>query len=430
MADNSTDVAPEMEDFNMGLHIGGLFANMAASTFGVLLPILFAYTTFSARTTSKIHGVIQTARTFGSGVILATAFIHMLPTAFSNLSDPSLPAIFQEDTGYTGWAGLIAMVSAMLLQLLEYTATQRFYGRSKKQQGKRGDIHAIDRLSVIDSEDDVVAATGNGDKGDLEKGKKEFSEDAGSLDEAAYHRGHSATAVGAVDGLAKPEDCLHMGHVHGGEILLVNKNNQNQHQNQHLHPHHPSHGVVSPNSTVIGNDDHHQGHATSSQQEQRSREIGTYILELGIALHSVIIGVTLGTTVGTEFVSLLIALLFHQFFEGVALGGRIASLQFKRTSIRPWLLSAWFACSTPLGMAIGIGIRSTYEGESVTSLIVQGVFDACSAGILLYTALVQLMSTEINSNVAFREASKGSQVGQFLALWMGAAAMAIVGKWA
>ncbi|KAF9124139.1 hypothetical protein BGW39_008417 [Mortierella sp. 14UC] len=436
MADNSRDTAPEMEDYNMGLHIGGLFANMAASTFGVLLPILFAYTTFSARTTSKIHSVIQTARTFGSGVILATAFIHMLPTAFSNLSDPSLPPIFQEDTGYTGWAGLIAMSSAMLLQLLEYTATQRFYSRSKKQQTKEGDVHAIDRLSVIGSDNDVVVA--NGAAEDLEKGKKEFSEDTGSLEEGAYHRGHS-TAVGGANELAKPKDCLDMGHVHGGEILLVNKNNQNQHQNQHLHPHHPGHGIVSPNSKVIGDDDHHHHHGfahdsngnkSTSQQEQRSREIGTYILELGIALHSVIIGVTLGTTVGAEFVSLLIALLFHQFFEGVALGGRIASLQFKRSSFRPWLLSAWFACSTPLGIAIGIGIRSTYEGESVTALIVQGVFDACSAGILLYTALVQLMSTEINSNVAFREASKGSQVVQFFALWMGAAAMAIVGKWA
>lgn len=337
----------------------------------------------------------------------------MLPTAFSNLSDPSLPEIFQEDTGYTGWAGLIAMVSAMLLQLLEYTATQRFFSRSKKS-GKKGDVHAIDRLSVLGSEeDDGIVAAG------AEK-KKVYSEDAGSLEEG--HRGYASFGVTPVDGsvVAKPEDCLHMGHVHGGEILLVNKNNKHQHKDQHFHPHH---GAVS-------DEQNHNSSPSSSQQEQRSREIGTYILEFGIALHSVIIGITLGTTVGAEFVSLLIALLFHQFFEGVALGGRIASLQFKRTSLQPWLLSAWFACSTPLGMAIGIGIRSTYEGESVTSLIVQGVFDACSAGILLYTAMVQLMSTEINSNVAFRESSPKSQVVQFLALWFGAAAMAIVGKWA
>jgi len=34
MADNSTEVSPLVEDYNVGLHIGGLFAIMAASTLG------------------------------------------------------------------------------------------------------------------------------------------------------------------------------------------------------------------------------------------------------------------------------------------------------------------------------------------------------------------------------------------------------------
>ncbi|KAF9934516.1 hypothetical protein FBU30_001657 [Linnemannia zychae] len=414
MADSPANTPPR-EDYNLGFHIGGLFANMAASALGVLLPILFTYTNFNSKTTSKIHNVIQTARTFGSGVILATAFIHMLPVAFLNLSDPSLPAIFQGDTGYTGWAGLIAMVSAMLLQLLEYSTTQKYYNLSKTLS-KKTNIHAFENISVMCSDANV------------EREKKMFSEDTGSLEEGACgHRSHAT-----VENVANSEDCLHMGPVHGGEILLVNKNNMNQHQNQHIYPHHSD--EVSPNNGAVHNErDNLNDSQISSdflQREQRSREIGTYILEFGIALHSVIIGITLGTTVGNEFVPLLIALLFHQFFEGVALGGRIASLQFKRSSLRPWLLSAWFACSTPLGMAIGIGIRAVYEGESVTLLIVQGVFDACSAGILVYTSLVQLMSTEINSNAVFRESSSSNQIVQFAALWLGAGVMAVVGKWA
>ena len=48
-------------------------------------------------------------------------------------------------------------------------------------------------------------------------------------------------------------------------------------------------------------------------------QITAYILEVGIALHSVVIGVTLGVSRGPEFVSLLIAVAFHQFFEGFAL---------------------------------------------------------------------------------------------------------------
>ncbi|KAF9968303.1 hypothetical protein BGZ70_005119 [Mortierella alpina] len=391
MADSDAPLTEVPEAYNLPLHIGGLFANMAASALGVLLPILFAYTTFNAKTTGRIHSVIQTARNFGSGVILATAFIHMLPTAFSDLANESLPEIFQEDAGYAGWAGLIAMISALLLHLLEFTATQRFFNRArelKQQKEKQARVHAMDRLQDAHGEKEKVRVT-----------------DTDSLEE-----GHATPA-----GLESVDSCVHVGHVHGGEILLVNRNNQGQ----------QGHSEKSHDSSLLAEEA--QAHA---QEEKRTRLIGTYILEFGIALHSVIIGISLGTTVGAEFVSLLIALLFHQFFEGVALGGRIASLRFARSSMSPWLLSFWFAISTPVGIAIGIGIRSSYDGESVTALIVQGVFDACSAGILLYTALVQLMSTELNANKSFREESTRYQAVQFAALWLGAAAMAVIGKWA
>ncbi len=39
-----------------------------------------------------------------------------------------------------------------------------------------------------------------------------------------------------------------------------------------------------------------------------------------------------------------------------------------------------FAITTPAGVAIGIGIQSTYNADSVTNLIVSGVFDSISTG--------------------------------------------------
>lgn len=397
----------------------------------VLLPILFTYTRFNAKTTAKIHSVIQTARTFGSGVILATAFIHMLPSAFGDLSDPSLPALFQEG-GYTGWAGLIAMLAALMLHLLEFVATQRFFQRTAHHHhhheesglGKKsleavgglqqaGKVHAMDRLHDIDVDD-------------VEKKRRDQKDEESDSLEGVTVAPSTPTPMPS-DSVLHPslqdvDPCVHHGHVHGGDILLVNKHNQQA-------PHHHHGPGAAVDSSASSQDDATLSH-DKEQQEKRSRVIGTYILEFGIALHSVIIGISLGTTVGSEFVSLLIALLFHQFFEGVALGGRIASLKFSRSSKSPWLLSAWFAASTPLGIALGIGIRATYNGASVTALIVQGVFDSCSAGILLYTAMVQLMSAELNANKTFRESSKNHQVVQFVALWLGSACMAVIGKWA
>ncbi|KAG0259001.1 hypothetical protein BG011_002864 [Mortierella polycephala] len=409
MADSNPNVpdAATGEDYNLSLHIGGLFANMAASTLGVLLPILFAYTTFNAKTTSKIQAAIQTARTFGSGVIIATAFIHMLPSAFGDLADPSLPEIFQEESGYTGWAGLIAMISALLLHLLEFAATQSFFNRAKAdRQRQQGRVHAVDRLQDIEGQ----------------RGEKKNSAGVNEVDSLYEGKGgFPAGQKSFCQSITETDPSMHIGHVHGGEIMLKNKQTESQIQHPSVHSHDHCHGSAITDQEQLSG---------IELQENRSREIGTYILEFGIALHSIIIGISLGTTVGAEFVSLLIALLFHQFFEGVALGGRIASLNFRRRSLRPWLLSAWFAISTPLGVLIGIGIRSTYDGESVTALVVQGVFDSCSAGILLYTGLVQLMSAEMNANPVFRDADLKHQVVQFSALWLGAAAMAIVGKWA
>jgi len=42
------------------------------------------------------------------------------------------------------------------------------------------------------------------------------------------------------------------------------------------------------------------------------------ILEAGILFHSIMIGVTLGATGGSGWTTLLIVIVFHQFFEGLA----------------------------------------------------------------------------------------------------------------
>ena len=43
-------------------------------------------------------------------------------------------------------------------------------------------------------------------------------------------------------------------------------------------------------------------------------------------------------------------------------------------------MGAIFALSTPLGIAIGLGVQSTYNEHSPTALAVEGIFDSISAG--------------------------------------------------
>ncbi|CAJ0759670.1 19817_t:CDS:2, partial [Entrophospora sp. SA101] len=68
-----------------------------------------------------------------------------------------------------------------------------------------------------------------------------------------------------------------------------------------------------------------------------SQTIGVVVLEFGICFHSVIIGMALSVASGTEFISLFCALVFHQTFEGLGLGSRIAALKLPEGSFKPWL---------------------------------------------------------------------------------------------
>lgn len=42
------------------------------------------------------------------------------------------------------------------------------------------------------------------------------------------------------------------------------------------------------------------------------------------------------------------------------------------------------------GISIGLGLRSSYNPESATASIVSGVLDSFSAGVLIYTGLVEV----------------------------------------
>jgi zinc transporter 1/2/3 len=74
------------------------------------------------------------------------------------------------------------------------------------------------------------------------------------------------------------------------------------------HKNHRSHELAGEHAHEIG----HFHTAGMLEEGQSLRNIGTLTLELGIVMHSVIIGLTLANTGNDEFITLLIALVFHQ----------------------------------------------------------------------------------------------------------------------
>ncbi|XP_058763095.1 zinc transporter 1-like, partial [Vicia villosa] len=151
----------------------------------------------------------------------------------------------------------------------------------------------------------------------------------------------------------------------------------------HVHVHtHASHG-------------HAHGHASSETSSELLRHrVVSQVLELGIIVHSVIIGISLGASDESSktIKPLVAALTFHQFFEGMGLGSCITQANFKSLSIT--IMGLFFALTTPVGIGIGLGISSVYDENSPTALIVEGIFNAASAGILIYMALVDLLAAD------------------------------------
>lgn len=107
----------------------------------------------------------------------------------------------------------------------------------------------------------------------------------------------------------------------------------------------------------------------------RKLSMNITLLEGGILFHSVFVGMTVSITV-EGFIILLIAILFHQMFEGLGLGARIAAVPYAKGSIRPWVLVMAFATTAPIGQAIGLVTRGSYDPNSAFGLIIVGVFNA------------------------------------------------------
>lgn len=153
------------------------------------------------------------------------------------------------------------------------------------------------------------------------------------------------------------------------------------------------------------------------------------LIEGGILFHSVFVGMTVSIT-SKGFVILLIAIVFHQMFEGLGLGSRIAAVPYPSKSWKPWALVVAFGTTAPIGQAIGLATRGSYDPNSAFGLIIVGVFNAISSGLLIYAALVDLLAEDFLSEEAQRTLTKGDKTRAFIYVLMGAAGMSIVGAFA
>ncbi|KZT25203.1 ZIP-like iron-zinc transporter [Neolentinus lepideus HHB14362 ss-1] len=332
-----------------GLRIASVFIIMACSTFGALFPVL-------ARRTKWLNipkPAFEFAKYFGSGVIIATAFIHLLDPAMAELGNPCLPSSW----GEYPYALAFCLVSIFSIFVVELVAFR--WGSAKLAElGIPTDMHSHGFGGPGHTH------THEDEKANEEATRPSDSESQLSDVDADYKEGLKASAA---------------------------RNNV----------------LDTPASQIIG----------------------IAILEFGIILHSVLIGMTLA--VDPSFKILFVVIIFHQLFEGLGLGSRLAYMRLPSSlNYVPVVGGCLYGLTTPIGIAAGLGIRSTYNPNTPRASIVSGVMDAISAGILIYTGLVELLAHEFLFNREMANASKGKLAYSIICMCFGCGIMALLGKWA
>ena len=164
-----------------------------------------------------------------------------------------------------------------------------------------------------------------------------------------------------------------------------------------------------------------------NQEEQKRLLLQCVLLEAGILFHSVFIGMALSVATGPTFAVFLIAIGFHQSFEGLALGSRIAAIHFPRSSPQPWFMVLAYGTTTPIGQAIGLIVHNLYDPLSQTGLLMVGFMNAISSGLLLYAGLVQLLAEDFLTEKSYKSLRGRKRIQAFAAVIAGSLLMAGVG---
>jgi solute carrier family 39 (zinc transporter), member 1/2/3 len=156
----------------------------------------------------------------------------------------------------------------------------------------------------------------------------------------------------------------------------------------------------------------------------------TLLVEFSLSVHSIFVGLALGVSDGSTLVALLVALIFHQFLEGVALGCRLADSSLGRCNEA--VFTSLFSVSCSIGVVIGIALYSTLNTNGEAFLLVSGILDGICGGLLLYNGFLLLLtdfSRDLKKHcLGARRAAK--VVGMFASLWIAALVMSLIGAWA
>ncbi|OUM61914.1 hypothetical protein PIROE2DRAFT_44839, partial [Piromyces sp. E2] len=200
---------------------------------------------------------------------------------------------------------------------------------------------------------------------------------------------------------------------------------EGSHKHDHIHVHSSSECGSSSSKSLK----HEKSDIIKLEEGDISTEkqLVCYLLEIGISLHSVLIGIAFGLE-KHGLIVLMIALMFHQFFEGVSLSSVFIEAHFKHIRSVIFMI-VLYSFTLPIGGIIGLVLRSVIEETSKGYVTLQGIIDSVAAGILIYDVLVNILSRHCTSCNWKNFSLMGKNV-QLFSFYIGLFVIAIIGIWA
>ncbi|CAK7222111.1 low-affinity Zn(2+) transporter zrt2 [Sporothrix curviconia] len=420
-----------------GLRIASIFIILAGSMLGVFLPMLLARTAPNSRFAKLAFFV---CKYFGSGVILATAFMHLLSPAVEALSDECLADILPE----YDWGHVICLISIMIMFYIELMAARFDFnfghshgpavspndllsgGKNNSDNQSNGHAHAHSHGTR------QIASTPSNNNSAL-SGLAAYSSATADTTRRNSRINDDVESGTATNRLSVHSDGSGSGNKKEAGVTNIVSADGVQ-QGVLVAP--PSHsgGLPSQMHYPPGNTDHlahDRDHVPGdAHNSYGSQIVSLLILEFGVVFHSLFIGLSLAGSDNLHV--LLIVIAFHQFFEGLGLGSRLAVADWP-SDWKAWtgyLMALGYGVTTPIGIAIGLGVNAGLNSKPALAQLVNGVFDAVSSGILVYTALVELLAHEFMFNPEMRDAKLSVQMLAFGCVAVGVALMSLLAKWA
>ncbi|KAK0625682.1 Zinc-regulated transporter 2 [Lasiodiplodia hormozganensis] len=328
--------------YNTPLHVAALFIILLVSTLACAFPLLtlaLNRKAAAARSSSssspaaaatprpppnrrrRLNSFLFCARHFGTGVLLATAFVHLLPTAFTSLGDPCLSNFWTED--YQAMPGAICLLAIFFIATVEMVFSPGGHMHGHKEEGGQVLGGGLERMgsrgsSVVgDGEEEVE------EREERERGQRGSAEGVGGGE--GLHLRHLGPWNGRSNSVGRR--LTDMGERRDQDAATETRRMAEEEMQESQHE--PVKGVAP----------------LTPEQEHKKALLQCMLLEMGILFHSIFIGMALSVSIGKEFIILLIAIAFHQTFEGLALGSRIAALRWKPNAIQPWMMSLAYGCT-------------------------------------------------------------------------------------